>query len=128
MNWAAILAVVAGGGLGALARHAMAMRVTAWLGSAFPYGILAVNVTGGFLMGLLIGMMTTRWPVGETTRLLLTTGFLGGFTTFSTFSLDVVVLIEQKNIGAAALYIGMSVVVSIAALMAGLWIARHAGT
>lgn len=128
MNGAAILAVMVGGGLGALARHVISFRITAWLGNAFPYGILAVNVMGGFLMGVLVGLIAARWPIGETMRLLLMTGFLGGFTTFSAFSLDVVILIEQKNIGSAAVYIGLSVGLSVAALVAGLWLARQTGT
>ena len=90
-------------------------------GVAAPWGTLAVNVVGSLLMGLLIGLLAANQ---DTQRLLLGVGFLGGFTTFSAFSLDAVQLAQSGRVGLAAAYIGLSVAVSIAALLLGLLLAR----
>ena len=90
-------------------------------GVAAPWGTLIVNVVGSLLMGVLVGMLAANQ---DTQRLLLGVGFLGGFTTFSAFSLDAVQLVQSGRVGLAAAYIGLSVAVSIVALLLGLSLAR----
>jgi CrcB protein len=125
----ALLLVVAGGGIGAGMRHLVNMAALRLLGPAFPWGTVAVNLLGGLLMGLLIGTLARHEPAGGANhiRLFLATGVLGGFTTFSAFSLDAVVLWERGAELAAAGYVLGSVVGAIAALMAGLALARLFG-
>ena len=121
----AILLVFAGGGLGAVCRYLSGHAVARLAGLAFPWGTLFVNVAGSFLMGLLIAWLARRSMGDANLRLLLATGFLGGFTTFSAFSLDVVTLYERGEIGAAAGYVIASVVLSVSALFAGLAAVRQ---
>lgn len=113
-----------GGGLGAMSRYGSGLALTRMLGAGFPYGTLFVNVIGSLLMGLFMGFIVERSIETELPRLLLATGFLGGFTTFSAFSLDAVTLFERGEIGLSATYVVASLVVSILALMVGLMIAR----
>ena len=121
-----LLLVMTGGALGAGARHLTGRALLAWLGSGFPYGTLTVNLLGGLLMGLLAGLLVRGGPSGEAWRLFLGVGILGGFTTFSSFSLDTVLLWE-RGAGALALgYVLASVAGSIAALAAGLAMTRAA--
>lgn len=116
--------VAIGGALGAVARYG-AGRVLPM--SGWPYATLTVNVVGGLLMGLLAGWLAFRGGVEqESIRLFAAVGVLGGFTTFSAFSLETAQMIERGRIGMAAAYVGLSVVLSVAALFAGLWIARRA--
>ncbi|MEQ8481297.1 MAG: fluoride efflux transporter CrcB [Hoeflea sp.] len=117
--------VFLGGGLGAVCRHAAGAAVTRLAGVAFPYGTLAVNILGSFAMGLLIAWLARRSGADAHLRLLLATGFLGGFTTFSAFSLDVATLYERGALTAAAAYVIASVAVSIVALFSGLWLMRQ---
>ncbi|MGI9404852.1 MAG: CrcB family protein, partial [Hyphomicrobiaceae bacterium] len=91
----------------------------------FPWGTLTVNVLGSFLMGILIGFLALRVSGGENLRVFLAVGVLGGFTTFSAFSLDVFYLMERKSHGLAFLYASASVFLSIAALFIGLYLARQ---
>ena len=121
-----LLAVGVGGGLGALLRYfvAGAIQSAAWPG--YPWGIFVVNITGGFMMGLIVELSALRISLTPEMRAFLTTGILGGYTTFSTFSLDSVLLIERGNYGSAAVYIVGSTLLSILALFAGLWIVRAA--
>lgn len=120
------LLVFLGGGIGAAARHGVNIAAARLLGTAFPWGTLTVNVFGSLAMGLLVAWFAFRTDVGMTqhTRLFLTTGILGGFTTFSAFSLDTAVLWERGAMGIAAAYVAASVALSILALFAGLWIVR----
>ena len=116
------LIVFLGGGVGAAMRHGVNLATARLFGTAFPFGTLTVNVVGSFLMGALVIVLERR---GASHLMpLITTGFLGGFTTFSAFSLDTVSLIEGGRTGAALLYIAASVLVSLAALAAGLAAAR----
>lgn len=118
------LMAAAGGALGAGARHLVnvgAMRLT---GAGFPWGTLAVNLLGCFLMGLLIEAAALRWSISNEMRAFLATGILGGFTTFSAFSLDFAVLVERKAHGVALLYAAASVGLSLLALFAGLYVMR----
>lgn len=116
-----LILVALGGGLGAAGRHLVNLAALRAFGPGFPAGTLAVNVIGSLLMGLLVGWLASRaGGSGNALRLFLATGFLGGFTTFSAFSLDVATLWERGALGAAALYAGISVTASILALFAGL--------
>jgi CrcB protein len=119
-----VLAIALGGALGSVARHFLSSGIYAFTGSKFPWGILVVNVLGGFIMGLIVELAALKWTFSEGTRAFLTTGVLGGFTTFSTFSLDAVLLIERGEGLAALSYVLLSVVGSIGALFAGLFLVR----
>ena len=119
-----LIAIAVGGGLGSLARHYLSATIYGLTGSAFPWGILAVNVIGGFAMGLIVELSALKLELSPELRAFLTTGVLGGFTTFSAFSLDSVLLIERGDwIGAGSYMLG-SVVLSVGALFAGLWLIR----
>jgi len=119
----AILYVALGGGLGAAARYLTSEWAGRQLGS-FPYGTMIVNIAGSLLMGLVIGWLLSKSAGSENLKLFLATGFLGGFTTFSAFSLDAMNLLEAKSYGAFSAYVGGSVILAILALMIGLIIAR----
>jgi len=119
-----LLLVCAGGALGAGLRHLTVSTVSRIIGPAFPWGTLAVNLAGCLVMGLLAGVLGRKFDVPDEVRLFLATGVLGGFTTFSAFSLDVAVLWERGAQAAAASYVLASVTGSILALFAGLWLAR----
>ncbi|GLK57813.1 CrcB protein [Methylopila capsulata] len=120
------LLVALGGALGSLARYGVNLWSVRAFGPGFPWGTLTVNVVGGFVMGLLAAVLTLRGGSSEA-RLFLMTGVLGGFTTFSAFSLDAVTLWERGEGTAAAIYVVVSVAVSIAALVGGLALGRALG-
>ena len=124
MNYPVIAAVAVGGAIGSAARYLIAgwVQSAAWAG--FPYGIFTVNISGGLVMGILTELMALKWNVSLEMRAFLTTGILGGYTTFSTFSLDSALLIERGAYASAAIYIVGSAAVSILALFAGLWLIR----
>ena len=117
-----LIYVAIGGAAGACLRYVAGLGITRLFGHGFPLGVMSVNILGSFLMGVFVVLAAQR----SLTHLspLIMTGFLGGFTTFSAFSLEAVTLFERGQIGAAALYVLISVVGSIAALFAGLWMAR----
>lgn len=119
-----ILAIAAGGAIGAVGRHFVNVGAVTVLGTGFPYATLIVNVVGSFLMGVLIHVMAVSWTVSPEMRALLTVGGLGAFTTFSTFSLDVALLYERGQLFLAGIYIVMSVAASIGALFIGLKLSR----
>lgn len=119
-----ILWVAAGGALGSAARYLVNVAAGRLLGPEFPWGTLAVNVAGSFVMGLLIALMALKMQVSQEVRAFLTTGVLGGFTTFSAFSLDFALLVERRETGLAALYVIASVGLSLAAIFAGLRLGR----
>lgn len=122
----ALFLVGAGGAFGAIARYLLGIQAARALGTGWPYGTFAANVVGGLLMGLLAGVLAHRGDTQqETWRLLLGVGVLGGFTTFSAFSLETALMIERREWAPAGLYVGGSVVLSIAALFAGLFLARR---
>ena len=120
-----LLLVMLGGALGAGARHLFGRAALAWWGPGFPVGTLGVNLVGGLAMGLLVGTLA-RVSAGDGWRLFLGVGVLGGFTTFSSFSLDVVALVQRGELVAAIGYLLASVLGSIAALVAGLALTRVA--
>jgi len=122
MHW---LLVFIGGGLGAVARHGVNRAGLAMLGPGFPWWTFAVNVAGCFLIGLLAGSFGSL-ETGHNARLFLITGFLGGFTTFSAFSLDALTLWERGEPLQAGLYILGSVILSLIAAAGGLLVARLA--
>ena len=119
-----ILAVAAGGALGAVGRYLLVVQVGHWLGTGFPYGTMVANVLGSFIMGALIETMALVWSTSLELRAFLTVGVLGAFTTFSTFSMDVALLVERGAFGPAFLYVLSSVVLSIAALFAAMHLFR----
>ena len=115
-----------GGAIGSGARYLTGRATLSAFGPAFPYGTLAVNLIGGFAMGLLVGALARMSVPGENWRLLLGVGALGGYTTFSSFSLDVVTMIQRGDLGVALFYVLLSVIGSIVALFAGLSLVRVA--
>ena len=119
------LIVFLGGGIGAAMRHGINIAVARALGTAFPYGTLLINISGSFIMGAVAAYFAFKGDASQHWRLFLTTGILGGFTTFSAFSLDAMLLYERSETGLAALYVVASVGVSIAALFAGFALVRN---
>jgi fluoride exporter len=121
------LAVFMGAGLGGAVRHAVNRAVFAWVGVDMPWATLCVNVTGSLALGLIAGWFAFRAQGGDQVLvLLLTTGFLGGYTTFSAFALDTVLLWERGQVWHAAGYVTLSVALSIAAALGGLALVRTA--
>jgi CrcB protein len=114
------LIVFLGAGIGGALRHGVNVGAVRLLGYNFPFGTLIVNVVGSFMMGLFAGYFAFRPGIGQHVRLFLTTGILGGFTTFSAFSLDSALLIERHAYGAAVGYMVGSVAASVSALFFGL--------
>jgi len=121
------LIVFIGGGIGAALRHGFNVGFARLIGTGFPYATLWENVTGSLVMGLLVGWFALKGGVPQHWQLFLTTGVLGGYTTFSAFSLDAAVLYERGAIGLAALYVLLSVALSIAGLFAGMAMVRGVG-
>jgi len=121
---AMLLAVAAGGAAGSVGRFVAMSAIGHWFGAAFPYGTLAVNLIGSLVMGVLVEGWALAWTPAPELRALLAVGVLGGFTTFSTFSLDLVVLMQRGEMSAAVLYMVVSVVFSVGALFAGLFLVR----
>ena len=118
--------VMIGGAFGAGARHLTGAAMLRAAGPGWPWGTLTVNLVGGFLMGVLAGWLARSGDGGANARLLLGVGVLGGFTTFSAFSLDVVLMLQRGEHAAGAAYVAASVIGSIVALMAGLSLMRVA--
>jgi CrcB protein len=119
-----ILLVALGGAIGSSLRYLVSLA-SGWLfGVGFPWGTLAVNITGSLAMGLVIGLAASKFQLTNELRLFLATGILGGYTTFSAFSLDFALLFERKDYGLAGLYLAGSVSLSILALFAGLYLVR----
>ena len=118
-----VFAVGVGGGIGALARYYLAGAIQS-AGALFPWGIFVVNISGGFLMGLIVEGSALKFNLSPELRSFLTVGILGGYTTFSTFSLDSALLLQRGEYLQVAGYVIGSVVLSIMALFAGLWIMR----
>jgi CrcB protein len=117
----AYLFVALGGALGSVARYAVAVGATRWLGAGFPWGTLFVNVAGSFAIGLLAALVTSdgRPALGVDARAFIMIGVLGGFTTFSSFSLDTLTLARHGALGAAAANAGLSMALCLAAVWLG---------
>jgi CrcB protein len=119
------LLVFIGGGLGSTLRHIINMITPRVLGTGFPYHTFIINITGSIVMGLIAGYLAFKGEASQPWRLFLMTGILGGYTTFSAFSLDAALLYERGEIGLALFYVLGSVVFSILGLFAGLALVRH---
>lgn len=117
--------VFIGGGLGASLRHTVNLVSARALGTAFPYHTFIINITGSILMGLIAGYLAFKGEASQPWRLFVMTGILGGYTTFSAFSLDTALLYERGEIASALVYVLGSVLLSIAGLFVGLALVRH---
>lgn len=124
MKWTFILAVAAGGSLGSVARYLVGIGFGRLLGPKFPWGTLFINITGSLLIGLFAGLFALRWNLPQALRIFLTVGICGGYTTFSTFSLDAYYLMERGELVAFGCYVIFSVVLSISALVAAMQLVR----
>ncbi|MBQ0725616.1 MAG: fluoride efflux transporter CrcB [Cycloclasticus sp.] len=120
-----LLAIAAGGSIGAVLRYLASSGVHIWLGRGFPYGTLLVNVLGSFIMGLLYELFLQRISVSGEVRSLLLVGVLGAFTTFSTFSMETISLIEQGDLSKAVLNVLLSVILCLSAAWFGLFVVRQ---
>ncbi|WP_417462080.1 fluoride efflux transporter CrcB [Kordiimonas sp.] len=119
-----LVAIAAGGAIGALSRHFVAGYVFRALGSSFPYGTFVVNVAGSLFMGFLITAFALKFETSQELRGFLTVGLLGSFTTFSTYSLEMALLIERGDWTGAATYAFGSMLLGLAALFIGIWLGR----
>lgn len=124
MNPTFIFAVAAGGAFGSVMRYAVGVLAGRWLGTNFPWGTLIINVTGSFLIGAFVGLFAIRWDLPQAARIFLTVGICGGYTTFSTFSLDAWYLIERGQNVASLAYMLSSVVFSVIALIGALQLVK----
>ncbi len=120
-----IVAIGLGGAVGAMARHGVAHACNILFGTNFPYGTLIVNVAGSFLIGIIFVLLVERALLPPVWRSILIVGFLGAFTTFSTFSLQTLALFEEGRAGAALVYVGSSVIICVLAAALGLVLARQ---
>jgi CrcB protein len=120
-----VLLVGIGGALGSIARYLSGVAVGRVWPSSFPLATMLINITGSLIMGLFIGWLARTTPAWQAdARLFFAVGVLGGFTTLSSFSLDTVVLLERGEVAQAAVYVTVSIAVSIVALLVGLWLMR----
>ena len=119
-----VLWVALGGAIGSAARYGVNVWSGRMFGPEFPWATLIVNVLGCFTMGLLTGLMALKLNLSQEARAFITTGILGGFTTFSAFSLDVALLVERKAVMAAGAYVASSVLLCLVAVFAGLFLIR----
>ncbi|ETR77043.1 camphor resistance protein CrcB [Afipia sp. P52-10] len=119
------LLVFLGGGIGSMLRHMVNVLCARAFGIGFPFGTLTVNITGSIVMGLFAGYFAFKGDAAQSWRLFLMTGILGGYTTFSAFSLDTMLLYERGELGLALGYVAVSVAVSVLGLFAGLMLMRQ---
>ena len=122
-----LLIVALGGAIGAAIRHLVNLGSLRLVGPAFPWGTMAINIAGSFAMGVFVELLARRFNASNELRLFVAAGILGGFTTFSAFSLDFAVLWEKGAAASALAYALASVVGSLIAIFAGLWLARSLG-
>jgi CrcB protein len=121
------LLVFAGGGLGAMLRHFVNLTCARLFGTAFPWGTFLINISGSLVMGLIAGYLSFRGEAAQPWRLFVMTGILGGYTTFSSFSLDTMLLYERGEFGLAIAYVAGSVGLALAGLAGGLFLVRQLG-
>jgi fluoride exporter len=124
LNLQFILAVALGGAIGSVSRYMVGIGSGKLFGTEFPWGTLIINATGSFLIGAFVGLFATRWELSQAMRIFLTVGICGGYTTFSTFSLDAYYLIERGQTWASLAYMVASVALSVGALIAALRLVR----
>ncbi|UQD80656.1 fluoride efflux transporter CrcB [Bradyrhizobium elkanii USDA 76] len=124
LNVQLLAAVAIGGSLGSVARYLVAIGAGRLVGTEFPWGTLVINIVGSFLIGVLAESFALSWNASQAIRVFLTIGICGGFTTFSTFSLDAIVLMQRGELWSAGAYIAASVALSILALFGGLLLVR----
>ncbi|PWC33763.1 fluoride efflux transporter CrcB [Azospirillum sp. TSO35-2] len=119
-----LLAVAVGGATGSVVRYLMLMLIGQWVGTRFPFGTIVVNALGCTVMGVLSELAVLTWTPSPEMRALLMVGVLGGFTTFSSFTLDIGVLVGRDEMAAALGYCLASVLLSVIGFFAGLWVVR----
>lgn len=119
-----LLLVAIGGAVGASLRHLTGLATMRLFGSGFPWGTLAVNIVGSFAMGAFVELLARRLGASNELRLFVATGILGGFTTFSSFSLDFAALFERGAQAIAFGYVAVSVIGALLAIFAGMWLVR----
>ncbi len=124
MAWKNILWVALGGSTGAVCRYLIYKFLSVQYPMSFPLGTFAINIAGSFLIGLLLGLSLKMPEFSPTLKLLLMTGFCGGFTTFSSFTAEGMTLIQQQKIAVFLLYTGLSVVIGLTATFCGYWLSR----
>jgi fluoride exporter len=124
LNLRLVLAVALGGAIGSVARYLVGITSGKLFGLDFPWGTLIINIAGSFLIGAFVESFALKWDLPQVARVFLTVGICGGFTTFSTFSLDSYLLMDRGELWAAFAYVAGSVVLSIAGLFAGLQMVR----
>jgi len=119
-----LLLIALGGAVGTSLRYGIGVGMLRWLGSAFPYGTLTANILGSFLLGVVMESVGDRELAGVQLKLILGTGVMGGFTTYSSFNLETIRLAEQGAYGRAGLYLGLTLVVCLVAGVGGIALAR----
>ncbi len=119
-----ILAVAVGGAFGAVARYGLSILFAKTF-APFPFATFFINVTGSFLIGFLLILFTDKFAAGENLRLAIVVGFLGAYTTFSTFEFETFALVREKQLAAAILYVSLSFAVGLIAVMSGAWLAKR---
>ena len=125
MNYKMVLLVASGGAIGATMRYLSGVAFTRFFGASLPYGTFFVNIAGAFLMGAFITYLAKSIPTSMELRQFVAVGILGGFTTFSAFSLELVNMIERAQIATAFIYVIASVLLSVAAVFLGIFIVRN---
>lgn len=120
-----ILAVAAGGALGATGRFLVGKMMFRLMGPGYPWGTLTVNIIGSFVIGVVVTLLATRYNLAHHWQGFLVIGVLGGFTTFSAFSMEVALMLERHEITNAALYAGTSLIFGVGALFMGLYAGRY---
>ena len=125
MNWLMVGAVAGGGAIGSVARYLTTGLLGRSFGTAFPWGTLTVNIVGSFLMGVVVELIALKFSASQELRAFFAVGILGGFTTFSSFSLDAAFLFERGEFGSAMLYVLSSALGGLFALFAALYLVRQ---
>ncbi|MCP4393775.1 MAG: fluoride efflux transporter CrcB [Alphaproteobacteria bacterium] len=124
MSFYMFLAVACGGAVGASARYVVSIIIGELLGKAFPYGTMTVNIIGSLVMGVLLGLMAMKWNVSQELRSFLIVGVMGGFTTFSSFSMDFAYLFEKGEMMHGFYYVAGSVLLGLGAFFTGMQITK----